>query len=223
MNAFYPLPVMKPFGARRRALIPVLFGGGERRIFADTFTDANGTAIADHVPDVDYGGVRWANVAGTFDIQNNRANPATMPSGYAWMKTGNLRPNFRATLTVNFGETSGNTNLIELIFRMDSVGNFWSVILGKYNGGSMFTIQESVGGVTTNHVAGSYTYAANTTHVLSVIASGSSIAASLNGGTPITWGSAATFLTVPVLALFVWENATIVNRTRFDELVVYAL
>ena len=110
----------------------------------DTFTDSNGTALADHMPDVDVVGDGWIARNGNADIQNNQANltanPAT-PRNILTIETNVADVEIKDTMTLY-------ADLNFFVFRYVDNDNFW--FIGDATGTSKFSITERTGGSNIN-------------------------------------------------------------------------
>src|SRR5438128_8139551 len=96
----------------------LIWHGGVSVLLADSFTDANGTALAAHAMNVGGG---WTVLAGTFTIQSNKARGGTAAThNLAVAEAG------KANVTVfAVGNTPSNTQRMGLLTRVTDVNNLW--------------------------------------------------------------------------------------------------
>lgn len=172
-----------------------------RRAVYDTFTDTNGTAIASHAPDIAPSGAAWANTDGTITIQSNTFNPATFTSSVAQARIESGVANGKINLRVKFGTTPGGGGAvfgIGCVFRYTDSSNFWQVRANQNS--SLLELFEHNGGVATQRAFISKTFSNNTDYEMSVTFNGSSIVATIDGGSMISYNSAAHNQTATIVA-----------------------
>lgn len=105
---------------------PVASAGASSYV-EDTFTDANGTALESHTPDVDVVGGGWVKVNSSADIQSNQLNAAGGGTIVYTIDTG--QSNYVLTIT----KVAGG-NAASVIFRYTDENNKW---LARRNGGTL--------------------------------------------------------------------------------------
>lgn len=146
---------------------------------SDNCTDADGTAIALHVPaPTNVPGGSWANFINTCKIQGNKIRRATGSNAYfaCILEGGNAGGTFSVDY-VNLG-TSGDP-YAGIVFRYSDANNYWIL---RQIAGTTLNIVKVVAGV---EGAGSASYTVpallSATHSLSVVLSGNSITSFLDG------------------------------------------
>lgn len=161
-----------------RSGVPLLFKSvaalGGATIAADTFTDTNGTALADHTPDTDAVGTGWAVLSGTWTISGNKAVTAT--TGRAVLEAGIADGTATVTWSSVNSATSGGLCLRAtddnnwLRVYVDESAN--TVVLQKRVTGTVTTVNSAAvtGGITTN-----------TNYVVAATLSGSSVIVYVDG------------------------------------------
>jgi hypothetical protein len=153
----------------------------------DTFTDANGTSLDAHTPDICPAGSAWREDADNWDIQSNRANHVTINSGgYATIDSGKADVTASVTLYPYSGGMPG------LVLRFTDTTHTWVVQAGR--GSQDYRIYE-VNGSSTLRAFAAVTVGAGP-HALAVVASGTTIAATFDAANPISYASATLNQTV---------------------------
>jgi len=117
-------------------------------ILYDTFTDTNGTLLANHTPDLQLG-ANWNIVSGDWEIQSNelQINTADTNLHFAYVDIG--QPNTILSFVINSFDSSNTTQFI-LRYTDDS-----NHILFLINQDGKITIGKRVGGVFTSYYVGS--------------------------------------------------------------------
>lgn len=141
----------------------------------DTFTDANGTALAAHTPEV---GGPWSTAGGAVTIQGNKVQ-FTTASPTAFVPGG--PGDFDATATVQLGGLTAT--MIALMFRRIDGSNFWSA---EYNASvGRWRVQQFIASVPT--LKGQVTKTIDTAvHTIRVKVTGAKLEAWLDGADKIT-------------------------------------
>lgn len=160
--------------------------GGPTTLLSDTFTDANGTALAAHVMDV---GPGWTAVNGTATIQNNKAQAAT---GNAHYTSDSGKSDVTVAGVLNLPAGAGAND--GLVARGSDGNNYWRLTINA--GASMFKLTEVVAGALADRASTSVTVTTGTDYTLSLQCSGQTMTGTLNGGNSISYGSAASNQTV---------------------------
>lgn len=166
----------------------VVSWGPVTTLVSDTFTDTDGTSLATHtIAPINVPGTAWTLNNFGFAINSNMANPT---GGY------NLAPN--AIATVDAGQADV-TVTVQVVFNHNNVtdsgivcryvdnNNFWIATLNISNG--TFSIYERLAGSFVLRVQASLTVTIGTTYTIQMIASGSSLSATVNGGSGLAWSS----------------------------------
>ena len=109
----------------------------------DRFTDANGTALAAHLPDKNELRGAWTIDAGGFDIQTNRANNTAAVSR-AVINSG--ISDGVVCCDTHMMAASPGTYEIGIIFRRVDANNYWT---WKYDHGPTVVLRKTVAGVPT--------------------------------------------------------------------------
>jgi len=189
----------------------------------DTFTDTNGTAIASHtIAPVNIPAASWSNWVGAWDIQGNKANPATLTINVASATLQSGLANVQIDANITIGQTTSANNLGQIVLRYSDANNWWAIALGILSSAAVFTITKVVAGTGTGLASGVISISNNTTYSLSVTARGSVVTAIFNGVTTIT-ATDAHNATATIHGMRVVEGATITNNTRIDDYKIYAL
>jgi hypothetical protein len=93
----------------------------------DTFTDANGTALAAHAPDIDHEGGGWTELAGVWTIQGNQATVTSVAQARAVIDCGLANGRIKADIMIGALAQSAS-----LMFRSNAAGtNFLAVRLNQ--------------------------------------------------------------------------------------------
>jgi hypothetical protein len=131
-------------------------------------------------------GPGWSVSGGTWTIQSNAlAAPGTFDSCFS----NSSHADISAAVDITTGSVT--TQFMELLFRYTDTQNFWVAAIS----GTGFSIYEVAANVTTQRATTTIpALTTNTTYHVAVTAVGASITATLNGGSTISYGSAATGL-----------------------------
>jgi len=171
--------------ARGRVWAPVT-----QILILDQFTDSNGTGLAAHtIAPTNVPATSWTVDAGAITIQSNKATIASENTSHAAYVFPNVS-DVVVSANITTGNTSGDNDLNILLLRYTDSNNKWIVEIGKRGGVSSWQIRERDTGVEVQRASGSYTYAAQTTYAIEATASGSTISATRDGGTEISYASA---------------------------------
>lgn len=151
-------------------------------LLLDNFVGANGTSLDAHAPDTNPGGNAWVEQAGISDIQSNRLNfSGSSPGGAGWIATIDIEEaDYEIEAVVRF-PTSGS---VSIVIRYVANNNFYLVMLHA----AAITIYQYNGSfVNRGQVLASF--AADTNHTLALSVLGANIAATVNGGNQVAYGS----------------------------------
>jgi hypothetical protein len=167
---------------------------GATVLVKDVFADTNGTSLPDHaIAPINLPAAAWTTTGGgaaTWTIQGNALQiSGTMAGGLAYLDSG--KANVTVTAVINFLSSSPNANL-GVVFRYTGTADLWFCELNEST--SSFEMYEVVSASYAMRASAAFTPATNTPYTLVVKASGSTISATVNGGTPLSYGSAATGL-----------------------------
>lgn len=185
-------------------------GGGVAYYLRDTFAGTNGTSLPAHTMEV---GAGWTNLTGTWQIQSNRATPATLVSTAARTTVaGNTQSDYWAQVTFRFSNLTGVTPTCGLNVRYADLNNRWSIGL---SGSSLF-LSELVGGSSTLRKNYAFTPSINTDYVVRVKCKGSRILVWLNGVLRLVWNTATSSQTATGIALTYSEPSSSIVAT-FDD------
>jgi len=184
--------------------------GAATVLILDEFTAANGTALSGRAPSpTNTPGFNWANLKGTWDIQNNRAQAATLDDGVARCAVDSGVSDFVARVTFNPSAAAiADSNVIALLVRLTDAGNYWAIGTQAHT----FNIFQ-VGPGFDNRASASVTINAGVDHEIEVTVSGTEISATLNGGNLLTYSSSVHQTSTKV---GMWASAD----TPFDDLTV---
>lgn len=171
---------------RRRKNRQVLGAAGTVILLLDHFSDTDGTDITTHVMDV---GPGWSAIDGAGQIQSNRLTTSGAAGAHGdWSfvaDSGQANVTVSATVrNMTAGSDSG------LVLRSSAAwGDFW-LVNAEATGGN-FRLYEVASGSFVQRASASAGVTTNTDYALSATASGTTISATLNGGSPISYGSAS--------------------------------
>lgn len=158
-------------------------------LFLDTFTDANGTNLAAHTPDVDTVGGGWINAAtgATWGIASGKAikEAAGNFRNAAWIDAGTA--DAQATCQYTQSTRSGGLGL-----RISDENNCWVVALYNNNDttNTILLREINAGGVTTRAEA-AYDSDDGMTYALKATAIGTTITGFVNGTSLVSYASAS--------------------------------
>lgn len=155
--------------------------------FYDTFTDANGTLLTAHTPDIDVVGGGWAKNGGAIQIFGNQADPSGDGVAWAWVLSSADCGVSDCTLRCDiYGGYAISAEVEGLRARYTNNSNFWAIGLDR--SGSLFKIAEINAGVST--VRASAAFVPGYPHALEAILSGTTITAHMDGGNEISYAAA---------------------------------
>lgn len=157
LRRLVPLGGFRAFGSLTK--YPLVF---------DSFTDANGTAITAHTPNISP--AAWGNTAGAFNIQSNQANVASLAGGLALasIDTGVADCTIEAACVIKSGGQSS------IAFRVQDSTNFWSANL-KDDATTGLRLLLFTGGAPVLNESVNMTITAGQTYALKVVLLGSQI------------------------------------------------
>lgn len=187
-------------------------------LIGDSFTAADGTAIAGRTPDIiNQPGNVWLAETGLADIRSNRATMQTSAARYI-IDSGVQNCILQFSFTI--GQTSGANNFVQAIVRYANASNFLAITAGLVTS-SFWGIQEKISDTTLTRASAAYTFANNTTYILSVTINGANVSATINGGTAIAYASVVAAGTKQ--GFVIAESDTITNKSSIDDYQVYAI
>jgi hypothetical protein len=148
-------------------------------LLLDTFTDADGTALADHMPEV---GGPWTDWDATFTIRSNGIEPDDF-RGFLSADVGT--PDVRITAELFLGSAS-TENACGILLRMTDDFNYWLVRLDPLNDG--LVINEVLVGARLERAAATMTLNPGDAVTLEVVVSGTTISATAekSGSSPVS-------------------------------------
>jgi pectate lyase len=161
-------------------------GGGATLLIQDTFTAVNGTTLPGHAPDVNTPGNAWVVQSGAGNIQNNKAQCSTG----VWVATidsGQANVTVTADIVLSVAGSDDGP-----VVRFQDANNYW---FADASGSNNFILYEKTGGSFVQRASTTVTVSTGTTYTVQVQASGTTITATINGGNPISYGSATDFQT----------------------------
>lgn len=151
------------------------------RVFWDTFTDVDTTLLSEHTPDV---GTVWAGANANWTISSNMAVTAA-PNNVVVRDTGmdDYRVTVISRVTANdFGDKFPNGAVV----RSNNFNRFFTVGIIH----DAFIISENNAGTITKRATTAVTINPNTSYAISVVCSGGTITATLDGANQISYDSA---------------------------------
>lgn len=96
------------------------------KIFNDTFTDTNGTAVTSHTPDLTTSGITWSQTTGTaFYIQGNTLQPNRLTDGDIASIDTKLNDYTVQMVVTPYFATSTDKAMPDIIVRYINSSNFW--------------------------------------------------------------------------------------------------
>ena len=176
----------------RNTLSPVSYlksRNPQTAVFYDTFTDANGTSLLVHTPDIDTVGAGWLRVgAQVWTINGNKVGHVQSfgNAGEAYANCGVADGAITCDVTVS---TSGGVDLAGVAFRLTDTNNLWKVVVARATGA--FVIFERNAGVDINRTQKLVPIVGGATYTIKVILSGQSIVATLDGADQIPYALAS--------------------------------
>lgn len=142
----------------------------------DTFTDANGTALASHTMDT---GAGWTVHGQTWQINSNRVSQ-TATDGQVGLATAQAsESDLTAYVTIRMAALT--LAYPGLVFRFVDASNFWILRADAGSGENQLNLYEVTAGSYTLRTTAPKTWAINTDYELKVITSGTSIQVYLDG------------------------------------------
>jgi len=157
-------------------------------LFRDSFTDANGTSLDAHTPDVDASGAGWSEIHGDYDIQSNRAHVVATGIGpVAAIAVVDLGlANARLRVKINYGAAGDIYG--GLCARVADDDNLWYLV-GSAATGNIVIVERNGGGNTTRASAAAG-ITSGVDYELSAVLDGQHIELTLDGSTTISYSSA---------------------------------
>lgn len=183
----------------------------------DPFTAADATNVNGRTPTITTAAAAWVVGAGSYAVSSNKAlagaavSTASVDASVA---------NCEVRCLVTTGQATG-TNSTQLMVRATDASNGWLVALNV--GSNALELYEFVAGVATLRDSELLALAANTTYTVVVTMSGQTITATLNGGSAVTYGSAAFSETVTKHGMRAVQTGTVTTRGSYDDFRVTAL
>lgn len=160
-------------------------GGGGILVY-DTYTDANGTAIASHTPDVRPGSNAWEALVGTWQIQSNRGKLTA--SGGGGQNTAAIDAGVaNVTAQVDLVTDAGGGTDSGLIVNVGDANNYWLMAVGA---DGAITLYQRVAGAFTARDNDTYTYVAGNTYVLKIVTAGDTISGYVDNVLKVTYTTA---------------------------------
>lgn len=177
--------------SQRRLLLPIRqsvsvpVSPPDSSYFHDTFTGANGTALASHTPDT---GGAWSGGVGL--VLSNGALVRVDPGGYDQIPAFNSVSASDYTLTVDY-TPAGDESGLWIFFRLDSPTDYWAVVWSI----DTWYLQDTTGGqdnLVVNQFSTSYFLFDHpgTTFTFKVVLNGPSIALYQNNIPVLSYSSA---------------------------------
>jgi len=158
--------------------------GSAVTLVSDTFTDTGGTNLTAHTPDIRPGSNAWVAVAGTIDIQANKAQGENSANQYYSIDAGQADVTISADVTPS-ATTAGSWGISG---RISDASNSWDVTVNASAGS--FRLYEHNAGVYTIRASAAVTINNGTAYTLAGQFSGQNVTATINGGNQISYGSA---------------------------------
>lgn len=179
-----------------------------------TFTASNGTALTALTPEA---GPAWVAGAGTFSVNANKIEPATLASGLANTTVDTGASDVVVEVTIRFPASPSGT-LAGVSLRAADASNRWEIQLRGDN--QTVAIYEVVAGTPTLRASAAFTLVAATDYRFVVVAQGASIGTFVNNIASASYASAATGLTVTKHGLYYFNFGSALNAT-FDDFIVW--
>lgn len=140
----------------------------------DTFTDTNSVALTSHTPDKSP--APWVAIAGTMDIQSNKASWASGALNIQTINTGKADCTISCIVTTAGGIANDQNGIS---FRVIDTDNRWVAYLN--NQGNTVNLLKFVTGTPTSGGSAAMTLANNTAYTVEVVLSGNSIIMNVDG------------------------------------------
>jgi hypothetical protein len=178
---------------------------GAARIF-DEFTDSDGTSLPSHViAPTNIPATSWTNDHGTWSIQGNKATTSTIGAA-ASASCGSGFANCVISVILRASATADGA----IKFRATDANNYWIADLQTVNA---FILAKNEGGSFAGMATIPFTVTAGVDYLLEVTLSGSSISATVNGGSLI---SASSSFNSTATRHGIWQSASAVAATFND-------
>jgi hypothetical protein len=178
-----------------------------------TFDAANGTSLDAITPEV---GGAWTEQAGDLEILSNKCVANTYASNQVLATVAAGVADVLCDAVLNTGD--GGTTAGYLVLRYTDTTHFW--LAGKTSLGSETVIYEKNGGSLTKRASAASPWVDSTDYDIRAIAYGQTIDGFVDGGTKISYASAALNETATVHGVRLFENTPNVAPT-FDNFAVY--
>jgi hypothetical protein len=195
-----PVPhVPRPESRRKRLLKSLLLW--------DTFTDVTGTNITAHTMNI---GPGWTVSGTTWTIQTNQVEVTGASGGtiYAGAGVANVTASVDVNITATTAVRHGHAG------RFSDANNAWRTTLNQ--SGGLFELVEVASGTSTVRASASLTVNTGTAYTIAVTYNGTTITATVNGGSQISYGSASSNQTVTNFGCYAGTS----NKATFDNFVV---
>jgi pectate lyase len=188
-----------------------LVSGAGGTVLKDNFVGTNGTALTAHTMDVGPGWTqRTADVG--MAIQSNTAQYADDALDIYTASCNYSDVTIRLGVNIFSAFTTSVQN--GLVARFSDTNNYWRLTIQT---SGVLALTETSGGTVTQRASASVTINTGTTYTLQLVASGSSMTGTLNGGNSINYASAASNQTVKNHGLYC-NNTT--KQTNFSNFLV---
>jgi hypothetical protein len=153
--------------------LSAIFGagaGGAVTTLVDSFTAANGTPLGGRAMD---SGIAWSAAAGSFDVQGNRAQCASLASGQAIVIADASTPNVRLALSVTM--PPGGTTPGGIVTRYTDANNYWLWRIVPGTAGTDLQLVKVVAGAQTILASADVDWTPGATYALEVLQVGNSL------------------------------------------------
>jgi hypothetical protein len=170
-------------------IVPVVLSGaaaaaaGPTTLILDNFTDANGTAVTSHtIAPTNTPATTWAaGDSATCTVESNRASSNGIEGNILNAGVADC------TLTATFIQSVGDANQsASIIVRRTNSNNYWMIRLTN----GAFQIIELNAGVASTRATAAQTTTGGVAYVVQAVLLGATISATVDGGNPISYGSA---------------------------------
>lgn len=149
----------------------------------DNFVDANGTLLDAHTMDV---GPGWTFQQGTFEIQSTKATPLTyVDNDIVTSDAG--QTDYTLTCVMRPTDDGVNGALPGIVVRFVDLNNLVMISFDSLAGS--FTIYEKIAGTYNLRDSASVPFVSGTGATVAIVLLGTSISATVNGGSPISYGA----------------------------------
>jgi hypothetical protein len=146
----------------------------------DTFTDSDGLSVAGHAPEI--GGPWSILVSGSWQIQSNKLRCLSGFSGSGYntvVAVNTAASDIDASVLINVGSYPVSAGFAGIVFRLTDNDNYLMVELDQ-SGNAVMAYRKQSGGYTLLATA-AFTFTANTTYNLRVVATGSNVLGYVDG------------------------------------------